>query len=62
MEHIIMVNPISGRKNGLKHAIVVQKLLKKNNIESNIVSSTYSGELKKYLMIYHINKRQDFIA
>lgn len=56
MEHIIMVNPISGRKNGLKHAIVVQKLLKKNNIESNIVSSTYSGELKK--ISYDISHKQ----
>ena len=26
--HIIMVNPISGRKNGYKHAIVVQKATK----------------------------------
>lgn len=47
MKHVIMVNPVSGRKNGNKHAIVVQKLLKKYNIDADIVSSTYSGQLKE---------------
>ena len=31
MKHIIMVNPISGKKKGYKHAQIIQKLLKKNN-------------------------------
>lgn len=47
MKHIIMVNPVSGRKKGYKHAVVVQKLLKKYNIEAEIISSNYSGELKE---------------
>lgn len=46
MKHVIMVNPISGKKKGQKHAVVVQKLLKKYNIESQIITSTYSGQLK----------------
>ncbi|MGN1013636.1 MAG: diacylglycerol/lipid kinase family protein [Clostridia bacterium] len=46
MKHVIMVNPVSGRKKGYKNALIVQKLLKKYNISSEIVSSTYSGQLK----------------
>ena len=57
MIHIIMVNPISGRKNGYKHAIVVQKLLKKYNIDSKIISSNYSGELRK--ISYEISHNQN---
>lgn len=47
MKHIIMVNPISGQKNGYKKAIIVQKLLKKYNIESEIICSEYKGHLTK---------------
>lgn len=47
MKHVIMVNPVSGRKKGYKNALIVQKLLKKYNVDSEIISSTYSGELKK---------------
>ena len=57
MIHIIMVNPISGRKNGYKHAIVVQKLLNKYNIDSKIISSNYSGELRK--ISYEISHNQN---
>jgi YegS/Rv2252/BmrU family lipid kinase len=59
MKHIIMVNPVSGRKKGYKHAIVVQKLLKKYNIDSQIISSTYSGELheKAYEISHSIDAR-----
>lgn len=46
MKHVIMVNPVSGRKKGNKHAIVVQKLLKKYGVDSQIILSTYSGQLK----------------
>ena len=47
MKHVIMVNPISGKKRGYKHAIAVQKLLKKNNIDSDIICSTYAGQLRE---------------
>lgn len=56
MKHIIMVNPVSGKKKGYKHAIVVQKLLKKYNIDSEIISSTYSGELRS--LSYEISHKQ----
>lgn len=45
MKHIILVNPISGNKRGMKKAIIVQKLLKKYNINSQIFESHYEGEL-----------------
>lgn len=57
MKHIIMVNPVSGRKKGYKHALVVQKLLKKYNIDSDIICSTYSGELRK--IAYELSHKQD---
>lgn len=47
MKHVILVNPVSGRHTGLKHGIVVQKLLKKYNIDSSIVVSEYPGHLTK---------------
>ncbi|MDD2377043.1 MAG: diacylglycerol kinase family lipid kinase [Clostridia bacterium] len=36
MEHIILVNPVAGRKKGEKYGIRIQILLKKNNIISSI--------------------------
>lgn len=48
MKHIIMVNPVSGRKKGYQNAIVVQKLLKKYGIESEIFCSKSAGELKEF--------------
>lgn len=57
MKHVIMVNPVSGRKKGYKHALVIQKLLKKYNIESEIICSTYSGELRK--IAYEISHKED---
>ena len=45
MKHIIMANPVSGRKKGYQNAVIVQKLLKKNGIESEIFCSKYAGEL-----------------
>ncbi len=45
MKHIILVNPTSGNKRGTKKAIIVQKLLKKYNIDSEIFESHYEGEL-----------------
>lgn len=45
MEHIIFANPVSGRKNGKKKAIIVQKLLRKNNIKSKIFLSEYPRHL-----------------
>lgn len=47
MKHIIMVNPVSGRKKGYANALIVQKLLKKNGIEAEIFCSKYAGELKE---------------
>lgn len=47
MKHIILVNPVSGRHSGLKHGITVQKLLKKYNVTSNIITSKYKGHLTK---------------
>ncbi|MDO4282399.1 MAG: diacylglycerol kinase family lipid kinase [Clostridia bacterium] len=47
MKHMILVNPVSGRHSGLKHGIVVQKLLKKYNIDSSIIVSEYPGHLTK---------------
>lgn len=47
MRHIILVNPVSGRHSGLKHGIIIQKLLKKYNINSSIITSKYPGHLTK---------------
>lgn len=57
MKHIIMVNPVSGRKKGYKHAIVIQKLLKKYNIDSQIITSTYAGQLRT--LAYDISHNED---
>lgn len=45
MEHIILVNPIAGRKKGEKYAIRIQKLLEKYNIISSIHVSKYPKHL-----------------
>ncbi len=45
LEHIILVNPVAGRKNGEKYAIRIQKLLEKNNITSSIHVSKYPEHL-----------------
>lgn len=45
MKHYILANPFSGRKKGEKIAINVQKLLKKNNIEAEIIMSKYPRHL-----------------
>lgn len=45
MKHIILVNPIAGRKKGEKYAIRIQKLLEKYNIESSIHVSKYPKHL-----------------
>lgn len=47
MKHVIMVNPVSGNKRGLKYAQIVQKLLKKYTLDSEIIVSTRAGELKE---------------
>ena len=45
MDHYILANPFSGRKKGEKKAIVVKKLLNKNNIEAKIIMSEYPKHL-----------------
>jgi YegS/Rv2252/BmrU family lipid kinase len=45
LEHIILVNPIAGKKNGEKYGIRIQKLLAKNNITSSIHVSKHAEHL-----------------
>lgn len=45
MEHIILVNPIAGRKKGEKYAVRIQKLLEKYNVTSSIHVSKYPKHL-----------------
>lgn len=45
MKHYILANPFSGRKKGEKIAINVQKLLKKNNIDAEVIMSKYPRHL-----------------
>lgn len=45
MKHIILVNPVSGNKKGEKRSIAIQKLLKKNGIDANIILSRFSKDL-----------------
>lgn len=47
MKYYILANPFSGRKNGKKIAINVQKLLQKNNINADIIMSEYPMHLTK---------------
>lgn len=55
MKHIIMVNPVSGRKKGYSNALIAQKLLKKNGIEAEIFCSEYAGHLRE---IAHKNAKK----
>ena len=57
-----MVNPVSGRKNGYKHAEIVQKLLKKYNIESKIFCSEYSGHMRKVSYDISHNEKTRFYS
>lgn len=57
MKHIIMVNPISGKKKGYKHAQIIQRLLKKYNIDSEIITSEYAGQLRE--IAYEISHKYD---
>jgi YegS/Rv2252/BmrU family lipid kinase len=45
MEHYILVNPVSGKHKGEKYGNVIQKLLKKYNIDSKIILSEYPKHL-----------------
>ena len=47
MKHIIIANPVSGNHKGPKHALIIQKLLNKNNINSQIIISKYRGHITK---------------
>ncbi|MEG2646065.1 MAG: YegS/Rv2252/BmrU family lipid kinase [Clostridia bacterium] len=41
MKHVILTNPYAGNKNNLKKAKIIQKLLDKKNIASEIIVSKY---------------------
>ncbi len=45
MEHIILINPVSGNKKGEKKGIAIQKLLKKNRIDAKIILSRFPKDL-----------------
>lgn len=47
MKHIILANPVSGKKKGKIYALRVKDLLKKNNIDSEIILSEYPKHLTK---------------
>lgn len=47
MKHIILVNPVAGRKKGKKYGLRIQQLLSKNNILSTIYISEYETHLTK---------------
>lgn len=47
MKHIILANPVSGKKKGKIYALRVKELLKKNNIEAEIILSEYPKHLTK---------------
>ena len=57
MKHVIMVNPISGKKKGYKYAQTIQKLLRKYNIDSDIITSKYKGQLRE--IAYELSHVQD---
>ena len=57
MKHVIMVNPISGKKQGYKYAQIIKKLLKKYNIDSDIITSEYKGQLRE--IAYELSHDQD---
>lgn len=53
MKHLILANPMSGNKRGIKHAHIIQKLLNKNNINAEILISEhpkYFTKKVKYLV------------
>lgn len=45
MKHVILANPVSGKKKGKIYALRVQELLKKNNIDAQIILSEYPKHL-----------------
>ena len=45
MKHVILANPVSGKKKGKIYALRVQELLKKNNIDTQIILSEYPKHL-----------------
>ena len=45
MKHVILANPVSGKKKGKIYALRVQELLKKNNIDAQIILSEYPNHL-----------------
>lgn len=57
MKHVIMVNPISGKKKGYKYAEIIKKLLKKYNIDAEIITSKYKGNLRE--ISYEISHKED---
>jgi len=62
MEHIILVNPIAGRKNGEKYGIRIQKLLKKYNIESSIHVSKHPEHLTALAKEFSSNAKCRFYS
>ena len=47
LKHFLVVNPVSGTRKGVKKAAIIQKLLKKYNIYSKVIQSSYKGEIEK---------------
>ncbi len=47
MKHIILANPVSGKRKGKIYAIRVKELLKKHNIDASIIMSEYPKHLTK---------------
>lgn len=62
LEHIILVNPIAGRKKGEKYAIRIQKLLQKNNITSSIHVSKHPEHLTKLAKEFSSNNKCRFYS
>lgn len=62
MKHIILANPFSGNRKGKKHAIAIQKLLKKNGIDSEIVISEYPTHLTKVTKEYSSKEKCRFYS
>ena len=47
MKHVILANPVSGKKKGKIYATRVKELLKKNGINAEIIMSEYPKHLTK---------------
>ena len=62
MEHIILVNPIAGRKKGEKYGIRIQILLKKNNITSTIHVSKTSKHLTELAKQFSLQTKCRFYS